>query len=223
MKNSIELFNSNNELTMSSKEIAQLTNKRHDHILRDCYKLDESYYELNAPKIVYVENKGVGAVMYKEAFLTKMQCFDLLTGYDSILRIKVNRRWAELESKEQKQIPQSFAEALQLAADQAKQLELQAPKVDYYENVLQSESLITTNEIAKDLGMSAKALNKKLKELKVQYKQSGTWLLYSKHQNKGYTKSKTYTYTDREGKTQTSIHTYWTEKGREFINNLLNE
>jgi len=129
----------------------------------------------------------------------------------------------EKQLKQSPAIPQSFAEALQLAADQAKQLELQAPKVNYYDNVLQSETLLTTNEIAKDLGMSAITLNKKLHEAKIQYKQSGTWLLYSKHQDKGYAKTKTHTYQDKQGNTQTSIHTYWTEKGREFIINYLNK
>ena len=125
-------------------------------------------------------------------------------------------------------LPQTFAEALKLAANQAERIELQsvelrkqAPKVEYFNEVLQSESVYNTNQIAKEIGMSAITLNRKLSDMKIQYKQSGTWLLYHIHQNKGFTKTKTHTYTDTEGKTQTSMQTVWTEKGRAFIHHKL--
>lgn len=125
------------------------------------------------------------------------------------------------------QLPQTFAEALKLAALQAERLELQsaelqkqAPKVAYFDEVLQSESTYNTNQIAKELGTSAVTLNKKLQEMKVQYKQGGTWLLYHKYQDKGYTKTETHTYTDSNGQTRTSMLTVWTEAGRLFIHEL---
>ena len=104
---------------------------------------------------------------------------------------------------------------------QAKELEKQAPKVAYYDEVLTSQSTYNANQIAKELGMSAVTLNKKLHELKVQYKQGGQWLLYYPHQNKGYTKTVTYTYTDSKGETCTNSSTVWTEKGRAFIHSIL--
>ena len=104
---------------------------------------------------------------------------------------------------------------------QAKELEKQAPKVAYYDEVLTSQSTYNANQIAKELGMSAVTLNKKLHELKVQYKQGGQWLLYSPHQNKGYTKTVTYTYTDSKGETCTNSSTVWTEKGRAFIHSII--
>lgn len=125
-------------------------------------------------------------------------------------------------------LPQTFAEALKLAANQAERIELQsvelrkqAPKVEYFNEVLQSESVYNTNQIAKELGMSAVTLNRKLSAMKIQYKQSGTWLLYHVYQNKGFTKTKTHTYTDTEGKTQTSMQTVWTERGRAFIHHTI--
>jgi len=99
----------------------------------------------------------------------------------------------------------------------------QAPKVKYTEDVLQSDSLLTVNAIAKELGMSAIALNHKLSELKIQYRQSGLWLLYQQYQDKGYTKPKTHTYYDSSGKMQTSMQTYWTELGRHFIHSKVTQ
>ena len=113
--------------TMSSREIADLTGKRHDHVLRDCDALNENYEKMGFPKIGegYYTHPNTGNQQHREYRLTKMQTFDLMTGYSAELRIKVNRRWAELEAKEQahQQIPQSFSEALRLAAEQAEKIE----------------------------------------------------------------------------------------------------
>lgn len=92
-----------------------------------------------------------------------------------------------------------------------------APKAAYHDRVLQSSSLITTTVIAADLGMSAVKLNKILQDNQVIYKQGKTWILYAKYQGKEYTHSKTHTYTKLDGTVGTEIHTYWTEKGRNFI------
>ena len=91
------------------------------------------------------------------------------------------------------------------------------PKATYYDLILQSESLVAISVIAKDYGMSAKKLNNLLHELKVQFKQGSTWLLYQKYASKGYTQSKTHTIDAERSK----MHTYWTQKGRLFIYDLL--
>ena len=116
------------EPTMSSREIADLTGKEHRNVLRDCDNLNESYSKLGLLKIEqgYYLHQNTGNQQHKEYRLTKMQTFDLMTGYSQELRIKVNRRWAELEEKERQQfaIPKTFSEALMLAAKQQEQIEL---------------------------------------------------------------------------------------------------
>ncbi|WP_234457361.1 phage antirepressor [Corynebacterium macginleyi] len=82
--------------------------------------------------------------------------------------------------------------AKRLAAEQA--LLEAAPKVSYYDVVLASPSLITTTEIAKDYGLSAKKLNQILREEQVQFHQSGRWFLDAKFTEQGYTHSKTHEY-----------------------------
>lgn len=110
---------------------------------------------------------------------------------------------------------------LRLTANQQSQLEAQAPKVEYADNVLSSESTYTTTQIAKELGMSAQRLNKLLHGLKVQYRQSGQWLLYAKYQAKGYMKTRTHTYQRSNGRTSTMLVSVWTEAGRMFLHSLL--
>jgi phage antirepressor YoqD-like protein len=99
----------------------------------------------------------------------------------------------------------------------------QARKLDYHDAVLQSRTLITTNVIAKELGMSAISLNKLLHAKKVIYKSDDHWVLYAEHAGKGYTGTKTAVFQDSSGNYQSNIHTYWTEKGRQFIHSLLKE
>lgn len=100
---------------------------------------------------------------------------------------------------------------------QQKQINAAAPKVEYVDKVLMSQSTYTTNQVAKDLGMSAVTLNRKLCEKRIQYRQAGQWLLYAQYQNKGYTKTHTYAFTRSDGTQGSNMQTVWTEKGRAFI------
>lgn len=102
------------------------------------------------------------------------------------------------------------------------EVKVSAPKAEYYDKVLQSESTYTTEQIAKELGMSAITLNKKLELMRVQFKRSGTWMLFSHHHSCGYTKTRTHYFNKPDGSCGTNTYTVWTEKGRMFIHDLFN-
>ena len=97
------------------------------------------------------------------------------------------------------------------------------PKATYYDLILQNNSLLAISVIAKDYGMSGTSLNKKLHEFGVQYKLGEQWLLYAKYHDKGYTSSKTQNYSRTDGSQGSKLHTYWTQKGRLFIYELLKQ
>lgn len=100
-------------------------------------------------------------------------------------------------------------------------LEMQ-PKVSYYDIVLRCEDLLRITSIAKDYGWSAERMNKELHEKGIQYKTpDGQWLLYQKYAGQGYTATKTHVFTGSSGIERSKIHTYWTQKGRLFIYDLL--
>ena len=98
--------------TMSSVEIANLTGKQHKHVMRDIRELNEGYEKLYLPKIGLkhrISDLGGGRQRKDPYFeLTRMQTFDLLTGYSVELRIKVNRRWEELEALTRIKMPPSL-------------------------------------------------------------------------------------------------------------------
>ena len=97
------------------------------------------------------------------------------------------------------------------------------PLADYTDKILQNPGLVTITQIAKDYGMSGRAMNNLLSDLGVQYKQSGQWLLYRKYHNKGYTHSKTIEITRSDGSPDVVMETKWTQKGRLFLYELLKE
>lgn len=95
------------------------------------------------------------------------------------------------------------------------------PKASYYDVVLNCSDLMSISQIAKDYGKSAKWLNNLLHELGIQFKQGNIWLLYQKYAQNGYTSTKTQTFNGSDGKVHSKVHTYWTQKGRLFIYDLM--
>lgn len=150
--------------------------------------------------------------LMKYGFTASEQTLENLANNPDLLIELATALKAERAEKEKSQYQ------LSLANDT---IQKQAPKVQYVDEVLQSVSDHTTTTIAGDLGMSAIALNKLLKDNKVQYKQDGKWKLYAKYEGKGYTKSRTHTYRDSLGNQRTEILTTWTETGRLFIHELV--
>lgn len=118
---------------------------------------------------------------------------------------------------------QALADAQDKIAVQQKQISEMKPKVTYYDLVLQTKNAVNITTIAKDYGLSAVTLNKKLHDYGVQYKQGGTWLLYQQYADMGYTKTRTGVYTNKAGEEYASVHTQWTQKGRMFIYEILKE
>ena len=100
---------------------------------------------------------------------------------------------------------------------QDKEIKEAAPKVSYYDNHLLSVNAMTTTQISKEIGMSAEKLNNKLKELGIQFKQSGQWLLKSPYDKWGMHETRTNIFTSERGNTHTNTYTVWTQKGRRFI------
>lgn len=154
---------------MTSQQVADLVGKRHDNVKRLIDNLADKGV-IRLPQIEDVRNH--------QEQLVKTYIFSGDQGKrDSIIVVaqlspeftaKLVDRWAELERKAPAiQIPQSFAEALQLAADQAKQLEIAAPKVAHYDKVVDRHTLLTATQVGQKIGLSAIMLNRVLSEIGV--------------------------------------------------------
>ncbi len=125
---------------------------------------------------------------------------------------------ALLELKQERQLNTNLQQTI---AVQNQQIAEMQPKVSYYDVVLNCKDLVSATIIAKDFGWTARKLNRYLREKGVQFNQSGVWILYQKYAEKGYTSTKTCPYNGKDGTVHTRPHTYWTQKGRLFIYDLL--
>ena len=227
----LDLINLNNQKTMTSREIAKIVGKQHKNVLADIRdeisKLGIEKAELIFQLGEYKDTNNQSRPMY---LLTLDGVLQLGARYSAEVRYKlIQIARDKLQKKEYttKELLQMQLESIEKIErlelenkQQKEQLEIQAPKVSYYDIVLNSPNLVTVTQIAKDYGKSARWLNKLLNDLKIQYKQSNQWLLYSKYQEKGYTQSVTYADEDTEF---TKLNTKWTQKGRLFIYEKLKE
>ena len=88
---------------------------------------------------------------------------------------------------------------------------------NYLDIIMRSRALLTITQIAQDYGMSGKALNKKLADMRIQYSCNGQWTLYAPYKDKGFVSSRTIDITRSDGRPDTVMHTEWTQAGRKFL------
>jgi phage regulator Rha-like protein len=127
----IEVFNSTqfDSLTMSSRELAELTNKRHPDVKRDIENMFLSL-KIDVSKFahIYFDSSNRKQAEY---LLDREHTECLLTGYSASLRMSVIRRWRELEAAgAPSSVPLTYSQALRLAADQADEIERSAQEVN---------------------------------------------------------------------------------------------
>jgi len=164
-----DLITTQGALTMTSREIADLTDKRHDNVMRDI-------------RAMLVELHGEGGVLsfedtqinpqngqsYPAYRLPKRETLILVSGYSLSMRARIIDRWQQLETEAAKPvhlIPQSLPEALRLAADLAEQkaqavaaLAVAAPKAEALDRMAGADGSLCITDAAKVLKVRPKDL-----------------------------------------------------------------
>lgn len=231
------------EQTINSREVAKMVERNHADVMRDAKKIISHLAESKiASGEYFIEST------YLDANKQERPCFDFtkkgcelystrMTGAKGTqFAVAYIERFNQMENHIQQQfeIPTTLPEALRLAADVTEQnetLKLEnkiseqiiselKPKADYYDSILRNKNLVTITVIAKNYGMSGTEMNKLLHDLKIQYKQGTTWLLYRKYQDRGYTHTEMIPV---QGTDKPKPSTKWTQKGHIFIYQLLKE
>lgn len=241
----------NGVFVADSREVAEMIGKRHDHLLADIRKYSEildsqdfgSHEFFIASTYLNAQNKeqpnylltkigcdmvankmtGEKGVLFTATYVSKfnqmeqqlLQQTKIVPSYmidDPIQRAKT---WITEETERQELHTRTL-----MLEQRVKEYE---PKLTYLDQILQSKDAVTITQIAKDYGLSGTALNQILHEERVQYKQNKQWLLYSKYQDKGFTKSMTLDILHNSGERSVTMNTRWTQKGRLFIHELLSK
>ena len=233
--------------TMSSLEIARLTGKSHNDVMKAIRKMEPAWEKVHEGKfsLMFHEVEIGNGAKRKDPYyeLTKTECLYVATKFNDEARAKLVIRWEELERKERAnmlQLPDftNPAEAARAWAQEYEQkttlmvenkrleeeniqlaVENQELKNDknYLDLIMRSKALLTISQIAQDYGMSGKALNKKLAEMGIQYSINGQWILYAKYKDCGYVSSRSIDITRADGRPDVVLHTEWTQAGRKFL------
>ena len=114
------------------------------------------------------------------------------------------------------------SQSKQVIEVQGERIAKDAPKVEYYEQTLNSKDCMTSSQVALDLGITAHELHNKLCQANIIYKQSGQWNLHKPYKSWKLHDTNTYTFPSSEGGTHTKVYTVWTQRGRRFIIALFN-
>lgn len=114
------------------------------------------------------------------------------------------------------------SQSKQVIEAQGERIAKDAPKVEYYEQTLNSKDCMTSSQVALDLGITAHELHNKLCQANIIYKQSGQWNLHKPYKSWKLHDTNTYTFPSSNGGTHTKVYTVWTQRGRRFIIALFN-
>lgn len=220
MNKLLPIFNQNSTLTMSSREIAELCEKRHTHVLAD---IDKMLNELEIHSADF-------SAQYKDSTGRMLRCYNLpkdltltlIAGYNVKLRKRIIDRWQELENQQKLTalLPQIYLQALEALVESEKQKQVLAlenqemkPKADFVDHYVEVGTTKSLRETAKILNMPERKMIECLVLDKFLYRQSGNLLPYQKSQERGLFTVKTGTAEHGHNFTQTRV----TSKGVEFI------
>ena len=219
----------NESMTISSREIAELTGKRHDNVRADIQKMGE---ELSLNFQEKPEHSGGRPVMAYH--LGKRECLILISGYSLELRARIIDRWQELEQAAARPafvIPQSLPEALRLAAELAEQKQAleqkvaqDAPAVEFAKKIASAEKGVQISNFAKTLGMGPIKLFDLLREMRILMGGNGHRrnMPFQEYLDRGYFSVRENPY-EANGETRLSFTPLITGKGQQWLTSKLIE
>ncbi|MEH3109067.1 MAG: phage regulatory protein/antirepressor Ant [Agrobacterium cavarae] len=211
-------------VTMTSREIADLTGKEHKNVKRDIEKM---LSDLQEDKLkfehIYLDSMNREQIEFR---LDRDLTETLLLGYSAVARLKVIRRLRELEGMVDGSnvtfiVPRSLPEALRLAADLADKVEEQKavigalePKAEFHDAVTSAVNCQTVSEVAKILGSGQNRMFKYLREIGLLMDDNQP---YQSALDAGYFKPVEGAYKDKRGEIHTYTRTLVTGKGFSYI------
>lgn len=163
----------------------------------------------------WVTSEVLPAIRKHGVYMTDQKAFDVVHNKDGLASL-LQQAADQLREKDI-QIEQVKAENKNLSI----QLEESNKKVSYLDIILGTPDVLATTQIAADYGYSAVKFNQILHRLGIQHKVNSQWILYRVYMGKGYVTSKLFTYKDTKGRDRSKTTTYWTQKGRKLIYDVL--
>lgn len=176
-------------ITMSSREIAELVGSKHEAVRKSAERLASDQI-LTSPLATFdYEHRGN---TYWEYRFEKRDCLVLVARLSPAFTAQVIDRWQELELKAQEIKPLTHLETARLLVSsleqieqQAQQLAIAAPKVEFVDKYVEATGLKGFRQVAKLLGAKENALSEFLESQKIMYRLSGERVPYANHIDAG--------------------------------------
>ena len=206
------------EQRMTSLEIAEMTGKNHFDLMRAIRKMEDAWEKVNGCNFAlvdYRDAKGESRPCYS---LTKTECLYIATKFNDEARARLVLRWEQLEKE---RIQQGAVRHL-LVSDADVMTEAERIVTNTLVNSNRNaDGCITMKEIAAQYGMDVKDMNSFLVDRGIQKWMRGQYRLTANYEGRGLAEDRLFIYYSKEGKQKKQTYLVWTQKGADFINNLL--
>ena len=203
---------------MTSLEIAEMTGKNHFDLMRAIRKMEDAWEKVNGCNFAlvdYRDAKGESRPCYS---LTKTECLYIATKFNDEARAILVLRWEQLEKE---RIQQGAVRHL-LVSDADVMTEAERIVTNTLVNSNRNaDGCITMKEIAAQYGMDVKDMNSFLVDRGIQKWMRGQYRLTANYEGRGLAEDRLFIYYSKEGKQKKQTYLVWTQKGADFINNLL--
>ena len=194
------------ELRMTSLDIAELCGKPHNDILKAIRKMEPAWEKVQAGKFSLLQKSydlpNGGKKMMPYYSLTKTECLYIATKFKDEMRAKLVLRWEELERERLGDRQQLALPGLRILNEEA-------------------EDTLTATQVAKTFNMTTLDFNAVLRDMGIQYRRNGRWNLSDDLQGRGYTAERTHVSYSLKGEKKIHHYMTWTLEGLRFLNSKL--
>ena len=210
-------YNEQQELRMTSLDIAELCGKPHNDILKAIRKMEPAWVKINGGKFSLVEYKDSKGELRPCYSLSKTETLYIATKFKDDMRAKLVLRWEELELER-------LGDRQQLALPSPQKILAMADNiVGEGLRILNeaAEDTLTATQVAKTFNMTTLDFNAVLRDMGIQYRRHGRWNLSDDLQGRGYTAERTHVSYSLKGEKKIRHYMTWTLDGLRFLNSKL--
>ena len=216
-----QIVGNDNNQTMTSLEIAELTGKQHNYLMKAIRKMEPAWEKVSQGKFaqssrMVVQPNG-GVREFPCYVLTKTECLYIATKFNDEARAKLVLRWQELELQEQKH-------HAQLCLPEPKKILALADEI-IGEGLRmlneEAEDTLTATQVAKTFNMSVYDFNAILSDMGIQYRRGGRWNISDDLAGRDLVRLRTYISYSLKGKKKERTYMTWTVQGLHYLNSKL--
>jgi len=220
------LTNSRGMNCITSIEIAEATGKLHKNVMRDIRNMEPAWEKEHGLKFeqmqIREELPNNGYRLRNVYILTKLESLYVATKFNDEARARLVLRWADLEKKAIQPLPIQKEEPLKMLVTEQEILQqgdaIRRERIER-ENA-PADGCFTVSEIAKELEVTVKELNRMLVEDGIQYYNGGRYKLKPKYEGRGLAKDRAFHFYSLDGEKKERLYLVWTPEGVEFIKEL---